>query len=369
MTRTPERFRLRRLDSRATCRRTDTDVQTALDTIDAAICWWWRGDNAGNRNRAWRGERRDGSPGDCKQRHNDSWVDKQPHTPNSRRRAPSGYCCPSHSSDRYRPIGVDGNTVTRTCNCCTPDDDADGYRQRYDGSQGGYRRVDCCQCRRGGGGGGTADRIVLADAVGVSNTAGPHEITLTEAMVARQWISFFAFTTAGASPDGIGYLLSDDILALTAEATAPTNAENALPVVTGSYSASNFTQQSGNYFVFRKDDSTLWIRPTRLTAHALTITATPMGGGALTSAEQTSLSNARVLRSREFIGIGNGIATHDSDVEWPTNSPNTFVVTATEYADVERIELLLRQNGKADLPFVITKGLAGRHPRWRVYAQ
>ena len=37
-----------------------------------------------------------------------------------------------------------------------------------------------------GGAAGSTDRIVLADAVGVSNTAGPHEITLTEAMVARQ---------------------------------------------------------------------------------------------------------------------------------------------------------------------------------------
>ena len=82
-----------------------------------------------------------------------------------------------------------------------------------------------------GGGGGTApDRIVLADAVGVSNTAGPHEITLTEAMVARQWISFFVFTICrlASNPDGIGYLLSDDILALTAEATAPTDAENGI---------------------------------------------------------------------------------------------------------------------------------------------
>ena len=127
---------------------TDTDVQTALDTIDALSVGGGGAITQATENRAWRGERRDGSPGDCKQRHNDSWVDKQPHTPNSRRRAPSGYCGPSHSSDRYRPIGVDGNTVTRTCNCCTPDDDADGYRQRYDGSQGGYRRVDCCQCRR-----------------------------------------------------------------------------------------------------------------------------------------------------------------------------------------------------------------------------
>ena len=105
-----------------------------------------------------------------------------------------------------------------------------------------------------------------------------------------------------------------------------------------------------------KDDSTLWVRPTRLAAHTLTITATPLGGGALTTSEQESLSEVRVLRSREFNGTGNGIAVHDSDVTWPTNSPNTFVVTATEYADIERIEFILRQNGKVDLPFVIHKG-------------
>ena len=42
---------------------------------------------------------------------------------------------------------------------------------------------------------------------------------------------------------------------------------------------------------------------------------------------------------------------------WPTNSPNTYAVFATEYADVERIELVLRQNGKVDLPFIIPKGV------------
>ena len=65
------------------------------------------------------------------------------------------------------------------------------------------------------------DRIVLADAVGVSNTAGPHEITLTEAMAARQIITFYVDTSGATNPDAIGYFLSDDILALTAEATAP----------------------------------------------------------------------------------------------------------------------------------------------------
>ena len=63
--------------------------------------------------------------------------------------------------------------------------------------------------------GGTApDRIVLADAVGVSNTAGPHEITLTEAMGARQIVTFHVVTSGATNPDAIGYLLSDDILAL-----------------------------------------------------------------------------------------------------------------------------------------------------------
>ena len=209
----------------------------------------------------------------------------------------------------------------------------------------------------GGGGGTTPDRIVLADAVAVANTAGPHEITLTEAMVPRQWLSFFVFTTAGASPDGIGYLLSDDILALTAEATAPTDAENALSAVTASYSASNFTQQSGNYFVFRKDDSTLWVRPTRLAAHTLTITATPLGGGGLTTSEQTAISNAKVLVDDDFAGAGQALNAHGSDDDWTMYTPNIHVVTAVEYASIERIDLVLEQNGKVDLPFVITKGM------------
>ena len=80
------------------------------------------------------------------------------------------------------------------------------------------------------------------------------------------------------------------------------------------------------------------------------------GGGALTTEEQTSLNNAKVLTSRDFNGVGNGIATLGSGAEWPQNSPNTFVVTATEYADIERLELLITQNGKVDIPIVINKG-------------
>ena len=203
---------------------------------------------------------------------------------------------------------------------------------------------------------------MLADATAVTNTAGPHEIALTEAMVARQLITFHIVTSAAANPDAVGYLLSDDILTLEEEATAPTDAENSLPFTTTNYTQTSITSQGGNYFVYLKDDSTLWVRPTRLAAHTLTITATPLGGGALTTSEQESLSNARVLKSRVFNGSGNGIATLGSGTTWPTNSPNTFVVTATEYADVERIELVFRQNGKVGLPYIITKGVLDEIP-------
>ena len=195
---------------------------------------------------------------------------------------------------------------------------------------------------------------MLADAVGVSNTAGPHEITLTEAMVDRQWISFFVFTTAGASPDGIGYLLSDDILALTAEATAPTDAENALPVVTASYSASNFTQQSGNYFVFRKDDSTLWVRPTRLAAHALTITATPIGG-ASTGGQQAA--GGRTLVQRNIITARTPLAEFSFTTDWGLVSGTAPTFTAIPKADFDRIELGFYVNSAFVYPIVLTRAM------------
>ena len=183
----------------------------------------------------------------------------------------------------------------------------------------------------GGGGAADPDRVVIVDAVGVSNTAGPHEVALTQALEARQWLSFFAFTTAGASPDGIGYLLSDDILALTAEATAPTDAENSLPVVMASYSASNFTQQSGNYFVYRKDDSTLWVRPTRLAAHSLTITATPMGGGGAAGQQSPGSGGGAangLVRERLYRAVENSVG-----IGSVSDPPDIWDATAEEFED------------------------------------
>ena len=206
----------------------------------------------------------------------------------------------------------------------------------------------------GGGGAADPDRVVLANAVAVSNTAGPHEIALTEAMKPRQWLSLFALTSATASPDGIGYVLSDDVLALLPEATAPTDAENALPVVMASYSASNFTQQSGNVFVYRKDDSTLWVRPTRLAAHTLTITATPMGGGGASTSEQAASSGSGP-RERDIVGTNIPLNAANANTAWNGQGSGTFTFPATPRDEMERIEFSIDVDSHYSVPFVLLR--------------
>ena len=204
------------------------------------------------------------------------------------------------------------------------------------------------------GGSASTDRIVLADAVGVSNTAGPHEITLTEAMVARQIVTFHVVTSGASNPDAIGYFLSDDILALTAEATAPSDSENGLSFTTTNYTQTSITSQGGNYFVFRKDDSTLWIRPTRLLAHSLTITATPLGGAAST---QAAGSAGRTLTQRNIITARTPLAEFSFTTDWALVSGTAPTFTAIPKADFDRIELGFYVNSAFVYPIVLTRAM------------
>ena len=225
-----------------------------------------------------------------------------------------------------------------------------GDMARYDGTD--WIKIINVVGSGGGGGGGSTDRIVLLDGVTYSPGAA-RNFNLTAAIEARHLLTFMIDGTA----DAYAIMLSDDFLALPTTATTPATAAGAYTMSTRNGSNTLPTQNQGNnWLLWREDDDSIYFRDSRGSGGSLTITATPLGGGALTTSEQESLSEVRVLRSREFNGTGNGIAVHDSDVTWPTNSPNTFVVTATEYADIERIEFILRQNGKVDLPFVIHKG-------------
>ena len=198
------------------------------------------------------------------------------------------------------------------------------------------------------------DRIVLADAVGVSNTAGPHEITLTEAMVARQIVTFHVVTSGATNPDAVGYLLSDDILDLDAEATAPSDSENGLPFTTTNYTQTSITSQGGNYFVFRKDDSTLWVRPTRLAAHALTITATPIGGGGGTGGQQaggTTLVETQVITAT--LGLQEGAFT----ATWGATPQIGIPLTAIDKDEFDRIEIGIEINSQFVVPLTITRAM------------
>ena len=120
-----------------------------------------------------------------------------------------------------------------------------------------------------------------------------------------------------------------------------------MPVVTASYSASNFTQQSGNYFVFRKDDSTLWVRPTRLAAHSLTITATPLGGALSTSAQQELVNESRLVDT-EIITSTQALSTTATSTPMDSVPRDTFNFTTIPIENFERIDIGLELDGTFD---------------------
>ena len=121
------------------------------------------------------------------------------------------------------------------------------------------------------------------------------------------------------------------------------DAGNALPVVLASYAAGGFTQQSGNLFIYRKDDSTLWIRPTRLIAHTLTITATPMGGGGGDTDEQQSGSGVLTRVSIHSPPSDPfALTTTPTSSALSVGNENQIFFTAVEKARVERVVLIFR---------------------------
>ena len=209
------------------------------------------------------------------------------------------------------------------------------------------------------GGAAGSDRIVLADAVGVSNTAGPHEIALTEAMVARQIVTFHIVTSGATNPDAIGYFLSDDILALTAEATAPSDSENGLPFTVTNYTQTSITSQGGNYYVFRKDDSTLWVRPTRLLAHSLTITATPLAGGAGTAGQLAS-AGLRTTQIFDRDAAAAGLTVYPLGTALSAGNDNHFTFVEVDKESVDRVELMVLVASQYYLPIFITREMLER---------
>ena len=89
-------------------------------------------------------------------------------------------------------------------------------------------------------------------------------------------------------------MLSDDFLLLTAQATTPATAANAYTITVRNGSNTLPTQNQGPAIpiVWRQADDAIYFRDSRGSGGTLSIIATPLGGGALTTSEQASLSNA-----------------------------------------------------------------------------
>ena len=212
--------------------------------------------------------------------------------------------------------------------------------------------------------GGTADtdRVILADATAIDNTAGPHEITLDAVLTARNLLTFHVVTSAAASPDALGYILSDDLLARTAEATAPSDVENALPFTTTNIAQLTQTSQGGNYLVWFKDDTTLWIQSTRLAAHSLTITATPLGGGAGTSEQQSGSGVLTRVNIHEPPSDPFELTTTGTGSALSVGNENQIFFTAVEKARVERCVIILRIDDTFNIKADISKEEMDRLP-------
>ena len=141
----------------------------------------------------------------------------------------------------------------------------------------------------------------------------------------------------------------------TAEATAPSDSENGLPFTVTNYTQTSITSQGGNYYIYRKDDSTLWVRPTRLLAHSLTITATPLGGGASTGGQQAAAG--RVFVQRNIITARSPLSEFSFTTEWDEVDGTQPTFTAIPKADFVQLDLGFYVNSQFVYPITLTRAM------------
>ena len=139
--------------------------------------------------------------------------------------------------------------------------------------------IDSLSLGDGGGEEGEApDRIVLVDGLAVAAAVTPNAIALTEDVVARQLLTFRLENSTAANTSPTFMVLSDDFLALAATAASPSDNGNSIPVSAPRADSSGTGHAQGTIWVYRQDDSNLWIKSSRSFAYALTLAATPLGG-------------------------------------------------------------------------------------------
>ena len=205
----------------------------------------------------------------------------------------------------------------------------------------------------GGGGGGSTDRIILLDGETYAPGAA-RNFDFTEDIPARHILTF---EIAGTST-GYAIMLSDDLLALTAQSGGPSTTANSYGMYTRNHTNSLPTQNQGNSWnVWREDADSIYFRDSRGTGGSLTITATPLGGGG-TSTQQAS-SGITVVEN-EVITAPFPMTEAPLADDWRGTQQQGIPLTAIPKDEIDRIEFGIRIDSRYVIPFVVTRGMLNR---------
>ena len=124
----------------------------------------------------------------------------------------------------------------------------------------------------------------------------------------------------------------------------------AYPMYTRNHSNSLPTQNQGNsWLVWREDADSIYFREfAGCSGGTLTITATPLGGGGLSTSEQQSLVNESRLVDTEIISSTNALTTTATSTPMDSVPRDTFTFTTIPIENFERIDLGLELDGTFD---------------------
>ena len=204
----------------------------------------------------------------------------------------------------------------------------------------------------GGSGGGDTDRIILLDGETYSPGAA-RNFDFTEDIPARSILTFEIVGTA----TGYAIMLSDDLLALTAQSGGPSTSANAYAMYARNHSNSLPTQNQGNsWLVWREDADSIYFRESRGSGGSLTITATPLGGGGTAGQQAGGIT----VVENEVITAPFPMTEAPLADDWRGTQQQGIPLTAIPKDEIDRIEFGIRIDSRYVIPFVVTRAMLNR---------
>ena len=202
----------------------------------------------------------------------------------------------------------------------------------------------------GGGGGGDTTRTILLDGVTYSPGAA-RNFDFDSEIPARSILTFEIVGTA----TGYATMLSDDLLALTAQTGGPSTTANSYGMYTRNHSNSLPTQNQGNAWnVWREDADSIYFRDSRGSGGTLTITATPLGGGLSTSEQQELLTDSRPIDT-DIITTPRDLAVYGTGTLFESIINNNFSMTEIPFEDLIHIDIGIELDSRFVVPVRITR--------------